>query len=69
MRDGACRDVALCAKRGNRQLQVNAGWFAVTRRLRLYEYYKIRSAWVDARVARIYGRTSEIYEKIISRKL
>lgn len=29
--------------------------------------YKIGRAWVDARVARIYGGTSEIMKKIVSR--
>jgi acyl-CoA dehydrogenase len=31
--------------------------------------YKISRAWVDARVARIYGGTSEIMKEIISRSL
>lgn len=31
--------------------------------------YKIARAWVDARVARIYGGTSEIMKEIIARKL
>lgn len=31
--------------------------------------YKISRAWVDARVARIYGSTSEIMKEIISRSL
>jgi acyl-CoA dehydrogenase len=31
--------------------------------------YKISRAWVDARVARIYGGTSEIMKQIISRSL
>jgi acyl-CoA dehydrogenase len=31
--------------------------------------YKIGKAWVDARVARIYGGTSEIMKEIISRSL
>jgi acyl-CoA dehydrogenase len=31
--------------------------------------YMISRAWVDARVARIYGGTSEIMKEIISRSL
>jgi acyl-CoA dehydrogenase len=31
--------------------------------------YKIARAWVDARVARIYGGTSEIMREIISRTI
>jgi alkylation response protein AidB-like acyl-CoA dehydrogenase len=31
--------------------------------------YRIGQAWIDARVARIYGGTSEIMKEIISRKL
>jgi len=31
--------------------------------------YKISRAWVDARVAHIYGGTSEIMKEIISRSL
>jgi alkylation response protein AidB-like acyl-CoA dehydrogenase len=31
--------------------------------------YKISRAWVDARVARIYGGTSEIMKEIIGRSL
>jgi acyl-CoA dehydrogenase len=31
--------------------------------------YKISRAWVDARVARIYGGTSEIMKEIIARSL
>ena len=31
--------------------------------------YKVSRAWVDARVARIYGGTSEIMKEIISRTL
>jgi alkylation response protein AidB-like acyl-CoA dehydrogenase len=31
--------------------------------------YKVSRAWVDARVARIYGGTSEIMKQIISRSL
>jgi acyl-CoA dehydrogenase len=31
--------------------------------------YKVSRAWVDARVARIYGGTSEIMKEIISRSL
>ncbi|MGZ9709745.1 acyl-CoA dehydrogenase family protein [Glaciimonas sp. GNP009] len=31
--------------------------------------YKISRAWVDARVARIYGGTSEIMKELISRSL
>jgi acyl-CoA dehydrogenase len=31
--------------------------------------YKVARAWVDARVARIYGGTSEIMKEIIARGL
>jgi acyl-CoA dehydrogenase len=31
--------------------------------------YKVSRAWVDARVARIYGGTSEIMKEIIARSM
>ena len=43
-------------------LQLHGGYGFMTE-------YKVSRAWVDARVARIYGGTSEIMKEIIARSL